>query len=74
MHVTVGDMLRHLKEQCRALTSREKREKLKEVTVPWDQNDDIQTYFVKLDKLEEELSNEFDIKWPTSMKIMQAVN
>ena len=42
--------------------------------MPWDQNDDIQAYFVKLDKLEEELSNEFDIEWPTSMKIMQAVN
>ena len=25
-------------------------------------------------KLEEELLNEFDIEWPTSMKIMQAVN
>ena len=74
MHVTVADMLQHLEGQCHALTEREKKEKLQEVNVPWDQNDDIQTYFVKLDKLEEELKNEFDIEWPTSMKIMQAVN
>ena len=74
MHVTVANMLRHLKGKCHALTSRENKLKLDEVNVLWDQNDDIQTYFVKLDKLEEELSNDFDIEWPTSMKIMQAVN
>ena len=74
MHVTVADMLRHLKGQYHTITSREKNVKLAEVNVPWDQNDDIQTYFVKLNKLKEEHSNEFDIEWPTSMKIMQAVN
>ena len=74
MHVTVAGMLSHLEGQCHALTEREKKAKLDEVNVPWDQNDDIKTYFVKLDKLEEELLNEFDIEWPTSMKIMQAVN
>ena len=46
MHITVADMLTHLESKCHALTSREKREKLKEVTVPWDQDDGIQVYFV----------------------------
>ena len=40
MHVTVADMLRHLEGQCHALTSREKKSKLAEVNVPWDQNND----------------------------------
>lgn len=73
-HKTVADVLEHLETQCLALTAREKREKLKETQLPWDHDDDIRTYFTKLDKLEEELKNEYAIDWPTKMKIMQAVN
>ena len=40
----------------------------------WSQDDNIDTYFIKADKLEEELSLDYDITWPTSMKITQVIN
>ena len=67
-------MLEHLEQQCLALTSREKTVKLRDTLIPWDQNDDVATYFVKLEKLDEELLNEFNIVWPESQKLNQAVN
>jgi len=70
--LTVRDVIDHLGQQCLALTNVEKEAKLEETRLPWDLNDDIQTYFTKLDKLETELE-ELDIEWPTSMKITQAV-
>jgi hypothetical protein len=73
-HVTTRDMIEHLEQQCLALTSREKTIKLRDTLIPWDQNDDVTTYFVKLEKLDEELLNEFNIEWPESQKLNQAVN
>ena len=65
-------MLEHLEQQCLALTARDKKTKMKDVNIPWDRDDDIETYFVKADKLEEYLQDNYGIKWPTSMKITQA--
>ena len=65
-------MLEHLEQQCLALTARDKKTKMQDVNIPWDRNDDIETYFVKADKLEEDLQESYDIEWPTSMKITQA--
>ena len=48
-------MLDHLEQQCLALTARDKKVKMKDVNLPWDRDDDIETYFVKADKLEEYL-------------------
>ena len=45
-------MLEHLNQQCLALTARAKKTKMKEVNIPWDRNDDIETYFAKAYKLE----------------------
>ena len=45
-------MLDHLEQQCLALTSRDKKMKMKDVNLLWDRDDDIETYFVKADKLE----------------------
>ena len=47
---------------------------MKDTQLPWDPDDDIHTYFTKLDKLEEELRDEYNIECPTSLKILQAVN
>ena len=44
----------------------------KDVKLPWDRDDDIETYFVKADKLEEDVQENYGIEWPTSMKITQA--
>ena len=74
LHVTVTAMLEHLEGQCLVLTQREHRAKLQEITLPWSKGEDIKTYFVKLDKLEEKFLLEYGIEWPTSQKIMQAVN
>ena len=48
-------MLDHLEQQCLALTARDKKTKMKDVNLPWDRDDDIETYFVKAEKLEEDL-------------------
>ena len=65
-------MLDHLEQQCLALTARDKKIKTKEVNIPWDRDNDIEKYFFKAEKLEENLQGNYGIKWPTSMKITQA--
>ena len=45
-------MLDHLDQQCLALTARDNKTKMKDGNLPWDQDDDIETYFVKYNKLE----------------------
>ena len=67
--LSLQEVVDHLEQQCLALTIMEKESKLEETRLPWDLNDDITTYFVKLDKLELEL-DELDIKWPTSINII----
>ena len=71
---TVAAMLHHLDKQCLALTGREKKEKMDSINLEWNQDDDIETYFVKADKLEEELLLDYGITWPTSMKITQVID
>ena len=48
-------MLEHLGQQCLALTAQDKKMKMKDINTPWDRDDDIETYFVKTNKLEEDL-------------------
>ena len=40
-HLTVNEMLEHLKEQCLVMTFREKRQNLKEISIIWEHGDDI---------------------------------
>ena len=54
-------MLDHLEQQCLALTAQDKKTKMKEVNLPWDRDDDIETYFVKAKKLEEDLQENYGI-------------
>ena len=49
---TVAQMLNHLEQQCLALTARDKKIKMKDINLLWDSDDDIETYFVKANKLE----------------------
>ena len=58
---TVAQMLNHLEQQCLALTVQEKKIKMKDVNLPWDRNENIETYFVKADKLEEDLQENYVI-------------
>ena len=62
----------HLEQKCVTLTARDRRFKMKDVNLPWDGDDNIEKYFVKADKLEEYLQENYGIEWPTSMKITQA--
>ena len=66
--------MNHIYDKCLTLTSSEKEEKFTETNIPWDLDDDLATYFVKLDQLEEELKRGYNIKWPTTMKINCTVN
>ena len=65
----VAQMLDHLEQQCLALTVQDKKTKMKNFNIPWDQDDDIETYFIKAKKLEEEIQENYGIECPTSMKI-----
>ena len=65
-------MLDHLEQQCLALTARDKKIKMKDVNLPWDRDDDIETYFVKAKKLDEDLQENYGIEFPTRIKITQA--
>ena len=47
---------------------------MKDINLPWDRYDDIETYFVKANKLEENLQDNYGIKCSTGMKIMQTEN
>ena len=68
-------MLKHLEDQCHALTSREKAAKIKEIWLPWNHaEDNIESFFNKLDKLEEELMNDYKVEWPITMKMNHATN
>ena len=64
-------MLEHLEQQCLALTAQDKKTKMKDVNIPWDQYNEIETYFVKANKLEEDLQENYITEWPTSMTITQ---
>ena len=64
-------MLNHLEQQCLTLSAQDKKIKMKDVNILWDCDDDIETYSVKADKLEEDLQGKYGIKWPTSMEITQ---
>ena len=48
-------MLDYLEQQRLALIARNKKIKMKDVNLPWDRDDDIETYFIKTDKLEDYL-------------------
>ena len=48
---TVAQILDHLEQQCLTLTARDKKIKMKEANLLWDRDDDIETYFVKADKI-----------------------
>ena len=65
-------MLEHLEQQCLALTARDKKTNMKDVNIPCNRDDNIETYFFKADKLEEYLQENYGIEWPTSMNITQA--
>ena len=55
-------MLDNIEQQCLALTAREKKTKMKDVNIPWDRDDDIETYFVMADKLDEDLQENYGIE------------
>ena len=43
------------------------------INIAWNQDNVSETYYVTANKLEEELSLDYNITWPTSMKITQVV-
>ena len=56
--INAHDMLNHINEKSLVLAIHKKEENLTETNIPWDLNDDLATYFVKLDHLEEELKRD----------------
>ena len=72
-HLTVADVLDHLEAQCLAMTTLEKNKKLAEISIAWDKNDDIDTFFDKVDKLKDDLSDHYTIEWPEELQLLQVV-
>ena len=71
-HVCVSEMLDHLATQCLTITDTEKSAKLTAALKPWSQEDDIDTFFDDLDKIQKDLLDE-TITWPTDQKIIHAM-
>ena len=69
---SVAQMLELLEQQCLALTAQDKKTKMKDVNIPWDCNDGIETYFVKANKMEEYFQENYGIECSPSMKITKA--
>ena len=67
-------MLDHLREQCLALTSTEKRRKLKQIELEWKPEDDLQVFLLKVQKLKEELEEEYDLTWEEDMRMTHVVS
>ena len=72
-HLTVNNLLDHLETKGLALTTLEKNTKLAEIQCEWDKNDDIGTYFTKVEKLEEEFDDHYGITWPEDLQLLQVV-
>ena len=73
-HVTVSEMLEHLREQCLAMTSREKKQKLKEVNLEWEQGDDVRVFLSKVQKLQEQLQDQYDLDWAEDVRMTHIVS
>ena len=71
-HVCVSEMIDHLLQQCLPLTDIEKDEKLKAAQAPWNQDDDITTFFHKMDRAQEDLVED-DVEWTDGQKIIHAI-
>ena len=53
----------------------EKATKIKEIWLPWNHADeDIESFFNKLYKLEEELMNNYKVEWQMTMKMNHVTN
>ena len=71
-HVTVADMLDHLKRHCLAINNVNRAQKLREVHVPWDNNDDIYTFFTNIELAAQDLEDNYEIVWTDEMKTIHA--
>ncbi len=71
-HVCVSEMPGHLCGQCLELTNVEKLARMDDTCVKWDQGDELTLYFLRLNKLQENLLDE-DIKWTDKQKLAEAM-
>ena len=73
-HVHVNQMLTHLTEQCLALTTGDKKKKLKQIELEWTPGDDIRVFFSKVQKLKDELEDEYGIDWTDDLRMTHVVS
>ena len=72
-HLTVNDLLEHLKEQCLAMTFEKKRRELKEINLRWEHQGDIRVFLSNVQKLKEQLEDEYGIEWADNMLMTHVV-
>ena len=73
-HVTVADMLKHLRNHCLAINDVDRAMKLQQVHVRWDTIDNIYTFFTNIKLAAQDLEDNYDIIWPEKMKLIHAVD
>ena len=73
-HLTVSDMFDHLREQCLAMTSKEKKQKLKDINLEWEPNTDIRVFLSSVQKLTEQLRDEYDLERANDMRQTHVVS
>ena len=73
-HLTVNAMLEHLREQCLAMTFKEKKKKLKEININWDHGDDIRVFLRNVQKLKDQLDDEYGIEWADDMRMTHVLS
>ena len=74
LHITVLEILNKLESNRHVLAYTQKQNKLTKFNCEWDQSQDIESYFTKVDDLEEELEDSYGLTIPEILKITMVMN
>ena len=56
------------------MTFREKKKKLKEINISWEHGDDIHVFLRNVQKLKDQLDNEYGIDWADNMRMTHVLS
>ena len=67
-------MFDRLREPCLAMTSKEKKQKIKEINLEWQPGTDIRFFLSSVQKLSKQLRDEYDLEWANDMRQTHVVS
>ena len=56
------------------MTSREKKQKLKDINLEWEHGDDVRVFLSKVQKLQEQLQDQYDLDWAEDVRMTHIVS